>query len=536
MIFKQVAVQTRKPAVKLPEMAAGLLQRMGASAGSQDPGEERGSLVQRTAIDPKPVVGAPPIIPEVLRSSGQPLDGAVRAFMEPRFKHDFSQVRVHRDTRSAESARAVHALAYTVGRDVVFGDGQYAPATPAGQRLLAHELSHVVQQAGAQANRQPVGVTAADDDSEQEAEIASRSISANVPFPLHHFPAAATVQRQGFGREDDPIHAPLIESFRKEHGFPLSGKDESGNPIGPSEAEIKYGNPPVAKPDQPSAAAEEDPGLATADKTLATYAVDKQGKIHGMNIDIASKLVVQALKSSPRAYIMVQGSYPRGDTDFDPSQPGDTARSALIQWIGKVSVPDIEQRIQSDYGESGPLPPTSGGSIQIQVRYKSIILSNPLTPPPSASETKGTKEEKGLETEASMVIDPQKGTVETQVELSWQPGSGPAKEIKMTVHVGAQGFSQLEADLAVLKKEFKGPFAGGTISKITISSGFNFSADFDRDTKNRLVAQFSTAVKGALELELAIPKVSKKPTVEISGSVDNQGKPAWQIQITPLTW
>jgi len=534
MNFKQATVQTRRPAVKSPEMPAGILQRKWCTCeGSQGPDEERGSGVQRAAIGPNPVVGAPPIIQEVLRSSGQPLDMSVRAFMEPHFRHDFSQVRVHRDTRSAESARAVNALAYTVGRDVVFGEGQYAPATSAGQRLLAHELSHVVQQARAQANSRPVGVGVADDASEQEAELASRSVSANAPFPLHHFPAASTVQRQVFGREDDPIHAPLVESYRKEHGYPLSGKDELGNPIGPSDAEIKYGGSQVGKSDKPSIPAEEeDPGIATADKTLATYAVDKQGKIHGMNIDTASKLVVQALKSSPRAYIMVQGSYPREDTEFDPSQPGDTARSALVQWIGKASIPDIEQRIQSDYGESGPLPPTSGGSIQIQVRYKPIILSNPLTP----AGTKGTKEEKGLETEASVVIDPKKGTVETQVELSWQPGSGPAKEVKLTVHVGAQGFSQLEADLAVLKKEIKGPFAGGTISKITITGGFNLSADFDRDTKNRLMAQFSTAVKGALELELAVPKVSKKPTVEISASVDNQGKPTWQIQITPLTW
>ncbi|MGB9632210.1 MAG: DUF4157 domain-containing protein [Chloroflexaceae bacterium] len=88
----------------------------------------------------------PPIVHEVLRSPGQPLDAETRAFMEPRFGHDFSRVRVHTDARAAESARAVNALAYTVGRDVVFGAGQYAPGASAGRRLLAHELAHVVQQ------------------------------------------------------------------------------------------------------------------------------------------------------------------------------------------------------------------------------------------------------------------------------------------------------------------------------------------------------------------------------------------------------
>jgi hypothetical protein len=66
--------------------------------------------------------------------------------MEPRFGHDFSRVRVHADARAADSARAVNALAYTVGRDVVFGGGQYVPQSAAGLRLIAHELVHVVQQ------------------------------------------------------------------------------------------------------------------------------------------------------------------------------------------------------------------------------------------------------------------------------------------------------------------------------------------------------------------------------------------------------
>ena len=81
-----------------------------------------------------------------LKGGGQPLPESDRAYFEPRFGRDFSQVRVHTDTRAAESARAVNARAFTTGRDVVFGAGQYAPGTTAGQRLLAHELTHVVQQ------------------------------------------------------------------------------------------------------------------------------------------------------------------------------------------------------------------------------------------------------------------------------------------------------------------------------------------------------------------------------------------------------
>jgi uncharacterized protein DUF4157 len=79
----------------------------------------------------------PPIIHEVLRSPGQPLDATMRTFMEPRFGHDFSQVRLHHtDAKGAESARAVNALAYTVGHDIVFWAGQYAPRTIAGRELM----------------------------------------------------------------------------------------------------------------------------------------------------------------------------------------------------------------------------------------------------------------------------------------------------------------------------------------------------------------------------------------------------------------
>jgi hypothetical protein len=99
-------------------------------------------------------IDVPPVVSEVLSSAGRPLDAGTRAFMEPRFGHDFSRVRVHAGARAAESARAVGAAAYTVGERVVFGAGRYAPETEAGGRLLAHELAHVVQQGGAQVSLQ----------------------------------------------------------------------------------------------------------------------------------------------------------------------------------------------------------------------------------------------------------------------------------------------------------------------------------------------------------------------------------------------
>jgi hypothetical protein len=91
-------------------------------------------------------IEAPSVVEEALRSPGQPLDAATRAFFEPRFGHDFSDVRVRTGALAENSARGVNAHAYTVGHDIVFGAGRFAPQTREGQRLIAHELSHVIQQ------------------------------------------------------------------------------------------------------------------------------------------------------------------------------------------------------------------------------------------------------------------------------------------------------------------------------------------------------------------------------------------------------
>lgn len=82
------------------------------------------------------------------RGNGQPLSTSARSYFEPRFGHDFSQVRVHSDAQAAEAAQHLRARAFTVGSHVAFGAGQYAPSSTDGRRLLAHELTHVVQQAG----------------------------------------------------------------------------------------------------------------------------------------------------------------------------------------------------------------------------------------------------------------------------------------------------------------------------------------------------------------------------------------------------
>jgi len=116
---------------------------------SQQPVQERGRL-QKNGVESADVgeTAAAPIVHDVLRSPGQPLDAATRAYFEPRFGHDFSRVRVHTNSKAADSVRSVGALAYTVGLDMVFGAGRYQPRSFAGRQLVAHELVHVMQQSG----------------------------------------------------------------------------------------------------------------------------------------------------------------------------------------------------------------------------------------------------------------------------------------------------------------------------------------------------------------------------------------------------
>src|SRR5262249_20278147 len=136
---------------------------------------------------PEPGGGVPRIVHQSLRGAGQPLDTLTRTFFEPRFGRDFGGVRIHTDTTAARSAAAVNARAYTVGDEVVFAAGQYAPGTVEGRRLLAHELTHTIQQSGqAQfVGNSPVGISQPSDRAELEAsEIAYRVLVGERASPL----------------------------------------------------------------------------------------------------------------------------------------------------------------------------------------------------------------------------------------------------------------------------------------------------------------------------------------------------------------
>lgn len=112
----------------------------------------------------------PPTVHEILREPGRPLDPATRSFFEPRFGYDFSRVRVHTDANAVASARKVDALAYTIGPDIAFAAGQYAPQTRHGRWLLAHELVHVLRQSQGRTGGEDLQVAPASSTEERETD------------------------------------------------------------------------------------------------------------------------------------------------------------------------------------------------------------------------------------------------------------------------------------------------------------------------------------------------------------------------------
>jgi hypothetical protein len=145
-VHEQEADRVADQVMRMPEPQAPRPSAGGYIEGRNAQDSHARVLTKRAQANDTPGAAAPPIVHEVLRSPGQPLDPATRNFMEPRFAHDFSRVRVHADSKSAEMADALNARAFTVGSDIYFGRRELQPRTAESYRLLAHELAHVGQQ------------------------------------------------------------------------------------------------------------------------------------------------------------------------------------------------------------------------------------------------------------------------------------------------------------------------------------------------------------------------------------------------------
>jgi hypothetical protein len=197
-------------------------------------------------------------------ANGRALDPLVRAFMEARFGRSFGAVRVHTGTDAAAAAASVNAAAFTVGHNIVFGQNRYRPHARDGQRLIAHELAHVVQQAGGLRRRPP---------------------------------------------SDDDIHEPLLDDYRQRRGQPPGGVDPStGTQVAPSDAELKYGGglvpgtpplapaaprlTPIAPVWQESACGVVTPGMAAAQRATIVACIRHTRLVNALAQAIANMRVV----------------------------------------------------------------------------------------------------------------------------------------------------------------------------------------------------------------------------------------------------
>jgi hypothetical protein len=180
----RIADQVMRMPAPLRTASSATLQRKCAACDEE--ARSDGTLRAKHSVPESTRTEAPAVVDEVFRSAGEPLDAPTRAFFEPRFGRDFSQVRVHTDDRAARSAQSVGALAYAVGPHIAFAAGQYAPGGDRGRHLLAHELAHTVQQGHSRIQRRPgadqQGVAGLVDRPEESDEIEAGAIEVAGPI------------------------------------------------------------------------------------------------------------------------------------------------------------------------------------------------------------------------------------------------------------------------------------------------------------------------------------------------------------------
>lgn len=203
-------------------------------------------FVQRVVELSRSGDGAADVAPEVeqtiqqARGGGQALDGGVRAQMEPAFKADFSNVRVHTDGQADNLNRSLSARAFATGQDIFFKQGEYSPGSSSGRELLAHELTHVVQQNG-DAVQTKLSVGAPGDRYEQEADSVARAVIQQEHQPMPQGEEEkdkdktmqakfknGQVQRQGEEekKDEEPVQAKLEEGAVQRQGEEEKKEDE----------------------------------------------------------------------------------------------------------------------------------------------------------------------------------------------------------------------------------------------------------------------------------------------------------------------
>ncbi|HEX3473119.1 MAG TPA: DUF4157 domain-containing protein [Silvibacterium sp.] len=300
---------------------------------------------------------APSIVHEVLGSHGQPLDAATRAFFDQRFNHDFGRVRIHADANAGQSVRAVNALAYTVGQDIVFAAGHYRPHTTAGRELLAHELVHTIQQSGAVAGHVPGTLSVGDpgDAAEREAESAAKAaLAGDQTAAVSNRAAPPAIQRQ----DSEPGISPTPQDAPPQPGPSAPGDVIQAGGTGTGGSGTAPGGPTCQPTGLDRAAflatagaTTEDFGLTTLDVSAVTYpdVNTNPAKPKGVTVAATSAALPTIPSVFTKAGIFVEG---------DATVVGGDERSCPsgkypVRWIiapqGAQKISDGEQEHCSDF-------------------------------------------------------------------------------------------------------------------------------------------------------------------------------------------
>jgi hypothetical protein len=212
-----------------PRRAAGSLLRLQRTYGNR--------YVSRVVDLSRKGQGEGDVIPEIEadiqreRGGGQALDGGARAQMEPALGADFSGVRVHTGSQADTLNRSLSARAFTTGQDIFFKQGEYSPGSASGRELLAHELTHVVQQGGGRVKRK-LTVGAVDDSYEREADQTAGQVMRSI---------GAAAQRQGLPEEEkkeEPVQAKPDDSRVQRQAEEEEKKEEEPVQMNPLEGSL----------------------------------------------------------------------------------------------------------------------------------------------------------------------------------------------------------------------------------------------------------------------------------------------------------
>jgi hypothetical protein len=343
--MQEFAVRSRPPAVSVTRSAPAV-QRCGdhpcPPSGCNKEEEQR---LSRSAIGLAPGV-APPVVHEVIRSPGEPLPASLNEGMSARFGHDFAHVRVHTGSRAAESAASVAARAYTVGQHVVLGRSAPDLHSAAGQHLLAHELTHVIQQPAAVPGGE-LPVSSPGDAGEREAEAAAtRAVPSSVrPSVQRDAPSnGAILWRQvapDDQEEEEERKAKSPDAVTAADAPAPAQPQDAGTPAQPQDAGTGAATAPAAVP--PAAA---NPPAAASGKAPAAPGLAACPEPPLRNITVLVCTAPVAAKPPPKEkaeFPVVPTANFGGDADR-ARFAADLARC----WAERMVKQEIEKRFKAD--------------------------------------------------------------------------------------------------------------------------------------------------------------------------------------------